>query len=243
MREGNTGDEEESIRGVKRENSKTADPDRERLHRLSEHQKRKKISTSISRQRLVAQAEIDRLSTLLSIPDKTREGSMEIYRDAWENNLIHGRSIEKILAASIYLACRKHNVPRTLDEVEDATKVGRKDIMKTCKLLATRLGMRLAPISPLDYVSGFCAKLNLKPQVEERAKEIIKEALDRGITSGRGPTGIAASAIYIAAILCDDRKTQNDVAMASGVTEVTLRVRYKEITKELGIRVEVNGKL
>lgn len=243
MREGNTGDKEESMRGVKRENSKTADSDRERLHRISEHQKRKKISTSISRQRLVAQAEIDRLSTLLSIPDKTREGSMEIYRDAWENNLIHGRSIEKILAASIYLACRKHNVPRTLDEVEDATKVGRKDIMKTCKLLTTRLGMRLTPISPLDYVSGFCAKLNLKPQVEKRAKKIIKEALDRGITSGRGPTGIAASAIYIAAILCDDRKTQNDIAKASGVTEVTLRVRYKEITKELGIRVEVNGKL
>ncbi|HJH27404.1 MAG TPA: hypothetical protein C5S37_11750 [Methanophagales archaeon] len=83
---------------------------------------------------------------------------MEIYRKAWENDLIHGRSIEKILAASMYMACRKHNVPRTLDEIEKVTRVGRKDIIKACKLLANRLGMKLASISPLEYVDRFCAK-------------------------------------------------------------------------------------
>jgi len=231
---GNEEDKEVSMGGARR----ISESDRERLHRLSERQRRKKISTAIGRQRLVARAEIDRLSALLSIPDKTREESMEIYREAWGNDLIHGRSIEKILAASIYLACRKHNVPRTLDEIQDVTKVGRKDIIKTSKLLATRLGMRLAPTSPLEYVGRFCAKLNLKEPVAERAMEIIKKSQDKGITSGRGPTGIAASAIYIAAILCDDRKTQKDVAEATGVTEVTLRVRYKEIARELGIIVE-----
>jgi transcription initiation factor TFIIB len=136
------------------------------------------------------------------------------------------------------MACRKHNVPRTLDEIEDATKVGRKDIIKTCKLLASRLGMKLALTSPQEYVSRFCAKLNLNKRVEEQAGEIIKKALEEDITSGRGPTGIAASAIYIAAILCDDKKTQKDVAEATGVTEVTLRVRYKEIAKTLGIKID-----
>lgn len=212
--------------------------DRERLHRLSERQRRKRISTGIGKQRLAAQAEIDRLSSLLSIPGETRESSSEIYRKAWESDLIHGRSIEKILAASMYMACRKHNVPRTLDEIENVTKVGKKDIVKTSKLLAKRLGMKLAPTSPLEYVSRFCAKLNLEKPIEEQARKIIKEALEKDITSGRGPTGIAASAIYIAAILCDDRKTQKDVAEATGVTEVTLRVRYKEIARELGIKVE-----
>lgn len=224
----------ESLGGV-RERSES---DRERLRRLSERQRRKKMTNTIGKQRLHAQDEIDRLSSLLSIPERTREGSLMIYRAAWENDLIHGRSIEKILAASIYMACRKHNLPRTLDEIETATNVGRKDIIKTSKLLAKRLGMRLAPSSPLEYVSRFCDKLNLKGPVEDRAREIINEALAKDITSGRGPTGIAASAIYIAAILCDDRKTQKDVAEATGVTEVTLRVRYKELSRELGIKVE-----
>lgn len=233
MRE-NVENKNESAEGARA----ISESDRERLHKLSEHQRRKKINKAIGRQRLVAQAEIDRLSALLSIPWETRESSMEIYRGAWENDLIHGRSIEKILAASMYMACRKHNVPRTLDEIEDATKVGRKDIIKTSKLLASRLGMKLAPTSPQEYVGRFCAKLKLQKQVEEHARKIIKKALEKDITSGRGPTGIAASAIYIAAILCDDKKTQKDIAEATGVTEVTLRVRYKEIAKELGIKID-----
>lgn len=220
------------------EAGKVSASNREHLQRLSELQRRKKLRASVGRQRLVAQSEIERLSALLSIPEETREYSMGIYREAWEKDLIHGRSIEKILAASMYIACRKQNVPRTLDEIETATRVGKKDIIKTSKLLAGKLGMKLTPTSPLEYVGRFCDKLNLRRHVEERANEIIKEALEKDITSGRGPTGIAASAIYIAAILCGDRKTQKDVSEATGVTEVTLRVRYKEIARKLGIKVE-----
>jgi len=150
MRE-NTEDKEGSIGEVKR----MSESDRERLHRLSEHQKRKKITMGIGKRRLVAQAEIDRLSALLSIPEETRLDSMEIYREAWENDLIHGRSIEKVLAASMYMACRKHNVPRTLDEIEDATKVGRKDIVKTCKLLANRTGAEACS----NVSSGLCEQI------------------------------------------------------------------------------------
>ncbi|MFZ2070980.1 MAG: hypothetical protein WAV32_05200 [Halobacteriota archaeon] len=212
--------------------------DRAHLQRLSELQRKKKLRAVIGRQRLIAQSEIERLASLLSIPEETREYSMSIYREAWEKDLIHGRSIEKILAASMYMACRKQNVPRTLDEIEAVTRVGKKDIIKTSKLLATKLEMRLAPTSPLEYVNRFCAKLNLKRHVAERASEIIKKALEQDITSGRGPTGIAASAIYIAAILCGDRKTQKDVSEATGVTEVTLRVRYKEIARKLEIKIE-----
>ena len=229
----NRGAKEENIEEVKK-----SEANREWLHRLSERQRRKRLSAAIGRQRLVAQAEIDRLSSLLTIPEKTRESSLEIYRKAWENDLIHGRSIEKILAASMYMACRKHNVPRTLDEIEKVTRVGRKDIIKACKLLANRLGMKLAPISPLEYVGRFCAKLNLTNCAVEKAREILEKALELDMTSGRGPTGIAASAVYIAAILCDTKKTQKEVAEATGVTEVTLRVRYKEMAAKLGIKVE-----
>ncbi|MEA2052468.1 MAG: transcription initiation factor IIB [Euryarchaeota archaeon] len=229
----NRGAEEENIEEIKK-----SEANREWLHRLSERQRRKRLSAAIGRQRLVAQAEIDRLSSLLTIPEKTRESSLEIYRKAWENDLIHGRSIEKILAASMYMACRKHNVPRTLDEIEKVTRVGRKDVIKACKLLANRLGMKLAPISPLEYVGRFCVKLNLTDCAVEKAREIVEKALERDMTSGRGPTGIAASAIYIAAILCDTKKTQKEVAEATGVTEVTLRVRYKEMAAKLGIKVE-----
>ena len=217
---------------------RSLDNNRNLLRRLSKSQKRKRLTAAVKKQHLTAQSEIEKLSAALSLPDETKECSKDLYCEAWENNLIHGRSIEKILAASLYLACRKSHVPRTLNEVETATKVRKKDIAKTCKVLASRLKMQLALTSGLDYVDRFCDKLGLRGEVEERAREIIKKAEEKNITSGRGPTGVAASAIYIASVQCGNRRTQKNIAEATGVTEVTLRVRYKELSRELGIKVE-----
>jgi len=69
--------------------------------------------------------------------------------------------------------------------------------------------------------------------------EILKLAENRDLTSGRGPTGVAAAAIYIASISLNERRTQREVAEVAGVTEVTIRNRYKELTEKLGINVEV----
>ncbi|MEM4786712.1 MAG: transcription initiation factor IIB, partial [Ignisphaera sp.] len=66
------------------------------------------------------------------------------------------------------------------------------------------------------------------------AIEIIQKARESGVTAGRDPAGVAAAAVYIAALLNDERRTQKEVAMAAGVTEVTVRNRYKELMKALG---------
>lgn len=184
-----------------------------------------------------AEREINRLAGLLSIPEEARLGSVEIYHDAWSMNLIRGRTSRKVVAAAMYLGCRKHSAPRTLHEIANATEIGRKCVLKTCKLLTKRLGIKLVPASPLDYVNRFCAKLNLENRIKEKAAEIVNDAL-KNITSGRSPPSTAAAAIYIAAILCDDRRLLKEVAAATGVSDVTLRVRYNEITKELGIKID-----
>jgi len=65
----------------------------------------------------------------------------------------------------------------------------------------------------------------------------LKEAIKNELTSGRGPTGVAAAAIYMASILCGERKTQREVADVAGVTEVTIRNRYKELAGKLDIDI------
>ena len=66
----------------------------------------------------------------------------------------------------------------------------------------------------------------------------IEEAAKKELTSGRGPTGIAAASIYIASSLCGEKRTQAKVAEAAGVTEVTIRNRYKELAERLEIDIE-----
>lgn len=79
-------------------------------------------------------------------------------------------------------------------------------------------------------------------RVQARAKDILNKALDEDITSGKGPTGVAAAALYIAAVLEGERRTQRDIADVVGVTEVTIRNRYKDIVQKLGIEEEVERK-
>ncbi|MDO8055382.1 MAG: transcription initiation factor IIB, partial [Candidatus Hermodarchaeota archaeon] len=51
--------------------------------------------------------------------------------------------------------------------------------------------------------------------------------------------GLAAASLYIASIQEGERRTQREIAEISRVTEVTVRNRYKELVRELGLKVEV----
>jgi transcription initiation factor TFIIB len=93
------------------------------------------------------------------------------------------------------------------------------------------------PTSPQDYISRFCSVLNLSADVKAKTLEILREATNQELTSGRGPTGMAAASLYIASVLCGERKTQQEVSDVAGVTEVTIRNRYKEIAEKLNINI------
>ncbi len=75
----------------------------------------------------------------------------------------------------------------------------------------------------------------MSSDVRVKTMEILQEAVKQELTSGRGPTGMAAASLYIASVLCGERVTQREVADVAGVTEVTIRNRYKEIAKKLDI--------
>lgn len=179
------------------------------------------------------------MASAMGLPRNVRETAAMIYRKAVNKNLIRGRSIEGVVAASLYAACRQCGVPRTLDEVAGSSRVGRKEIGRTYRFMTRELKLKLMPTKPQDYVQRFCSELKLSGEVQSKAAEILKDASEKELTSGRGPTGVAAAAIYISSILCNERRTQREVADVAGVTEVTIRNRYKELTEKLGIEIQL----
>ena len=195
---------------------------RAQLYRLRKWQRRIRVSNATERNLAFALSELDRMASAMGLPRNVRETAAMIYRKAVNKNLIRGRSIEGVVAASLYAACRQCGVPRTLDEVANSSRVGRKEIGR-----------------PQDYVQRFCSELKLSGEVQSKAAEILKDASEKELTSGRGPTGVAAAAIYISSILCNERRTQREVADVAGVTEVTIRNRYKELTEKLGIEIQL----
>jgi len=208
---------------------------RAQLYRLRKWQHRIRIADATERNLALALSNLDRLASGLGLPRVVRETAAMIYRKAAMKNLIRGRSIEGVAAAALYAACRQCHVPRTLDEISEISRIKRKEIGKNYRFIAKELKLKLLPTLPEDYISRFCSILKLSNEVQAKTMEILKLAAEKALITGRGPTGNAAASLYIASVLCGERRTQREVADVAGVTEVTIRNRYKEIVEKLDI--------
>ncbi|NCN98759.1 hypothetical protein COU62_02145 [Candidatus Pacearchaeota archaeon CG10_big_fil_rev_8_21_14_0_10_35_219] len=208
--------------------------------RLKKWQER--VSTSIERNLRLAMAELRRVSSFLSLPSVVRDEASRVYNFVLQRGLVRGRSMESVIAACIYAACRSYNIPRTLDEIAVASDVPRKEIGRTYRFIIRKLGIKVKPSSPKDYISRFSSILHLSPKTQNEALKVLKKADVSELTSGRGPAGIAAAALYVAALMNDEKKTQREVADVAGITEVTIRNRYKELIDRLGIEDKLKQK-
>lgn len=212
-------------------------PERSRaqMYRLRKWNKRIRVSSVSERNLAYALSELDRLSSRLGIPRSVREDAAIIYRTAARQKLIRGRSIESMVAASLYTACRRCNIARNLEEVSAASNISKKQIGKNYRFLSRKLDIKLKPISPVEFIPRFASKLNVSNKVEAKSIEIINKCIECNLNNGKGPTGLAAAALYIASYLLNERKSQKVVAEVAGVTEVTIRNRYKELVENLDL--------
>ena len=208
---------------------------RAQIYRLRKWARRIRISNATERSLAIAFSELDRMASSMGLPRTVRETAAMIYRKAALKKLVRGRSIEGVITAALYAACRQCHVPRTLDEISSVAHISKKEIGRTYRYVSRELGLKLLPTSPEDYISRFCSELKLSGDVRAKTVAILRDAADRELTSGRGPSGMAAASLYIASVLCGERRTQREVADVAGVTEVTIRNRYKEITQKLDI--------
>ncbi len=214
--------------------------ERSKFFRLRKWQYR--ISTAIERNLKLALAELKRVSSYLKLPKSVEEESARIYTMAVQRGLVRGRSMESVVAGALYAACRRHEVPRTLDELSEASGIDKKEIGRTYRFITRELGIRILPSNPVDYIPRFASALKLSPETQSKSVEILEAAQEAELTSGRGPTGIAAASLYVAALSNNEKRTQREVADVAGVTEVTIRNRYKELLKELKLKDQIKKK-
>jgi len=203
------------------------------MHRPIKWQRRACFSKGRERNLALALNIIDFHSSNLGIPRDVREDASLIYRTLSKKGCIRGRSIDAMVSASIYAACRRNNIPRNLHEISKVSHISKKKILKYYKFLSKQLNIKLKPTLPKDYISRFASELGLSGEIQAKAIEIIEGAVRSGLSSGRNPSGVAASALYISSRLCGDRKTQSEIARISGVSEVTIRKTYIELSKSL----------
>jgi transcription initiation factor TFIIB len=208
--------------------------------RLRKWQKR--LITSKDRNLSFALGELERLISFLGLPKTLHEEVSELYEKALQKGLVRGRSIESIIAALVYALSREYKTPRTLAEIAQASGIPKRELGRTYRYISRRLKIRIVPATAESYIPRFTSLLKLKDSTEVKAIQILRKAMEKEVISGKGPCGCAAAAIYIASVLNGERRTQREIADVVGVTEVTIRNRYKEIAQALGIEEEVERK-
>jgi transcription initiation factor TFIIB len=174
---------------------------RTKFYRLRKLHKISKTSSTREYNVVRALRDISTRASKMGLPRDVVETAAYVYRKAQHNNITRGRSIACISAASIYIACRQCHVPRTLDEVSKAFELRRRDVSRTYNCIVRMLKIQIPVASPENYLSRLCGQLYLNGKTQKIVKELLKDANDKGLITGRSPLAIVGAIIYIASII------------------------------------------
>lgn len=184
---------------------------------------------------MMAMSELRRLSEKLHTPSSVQEMAAVVYRKALNKDLIRGRCIAAMVAASLYAACRFTKIPRTLKEIAEARLRDQKEIARAYRMIVRNLKMKMPIDNPLDYVTKIAEKAGVSSDVEGLAIKVIRDAKNKHATMGKDPSGLAAAALYIASKIKKENITQSRLARAADLTEVTIRNRKKDLMETLDL--------
>lgn len=208
------------------------------IHRLRTWDFRTQAHSSADRSMIEAFSELGRLKDKLGLSGAIVEKTAYIYRKAQEKNLVRGRSRSSIMAASIYIACRDLEASRTLRDVAQITDVKRKDVSRCYRLLVNELGIKVPFVDPMKCIVKVANKVRLSEKSKRMAMSTMAALTKKEISAGKLPMGLAATVLYVSCIRNGEGVTQREIAEASGVTEVTIRNRFKDLKGRLELQVD-----
>jgi transcription initiation factor TFIIB len=206
---------------------------RSMMQRLRTWDHRIQVSSPTDRNLARAFEMLEMLKGKLGLPDNVIEKAAYIYRKVQQLGMVKGRTIAATLAASIYVASREAGVPRTLAEIASLSNTSYKDLSRVYRLIVLNLDLKVPMVDPVKCVAKIANKIGVSEKTKRNAINYMHTVITRGIAAGKDPMGLAGAVLYLSCIQGDEHRTQLDVAAASGVTEVTLRNRCKELNAKI----------
>jgi transcription initiation factor TFIIB len=200
-----------------------------RMQRLRTWDARTRVHAPGNRSLIQAFSELERLKDKLGLSDAIVQKTAYIYRKAQEKQLARGRSLSSILAAATYIACREMGAARTLRDFTEITNVKRKALSRSYRLLVLKLDIKVPSMDLMKCIVKIANKAKLGEKVQRMAISTMNDLINKEISAGKDPMGLAATVLYLSCLRNDEARTQKEIAEAAGVTEVTMRTRFKDL--------------
>jgi transcription initiation factor TFIIB len=206
---------------------------RRRLARMRREQTRGRWRSKAERNLAHGLGEVRRLASALELSNSVRDQACQLFRSAQNEDLLRGRSIEAIAAASVYGACRCNGLSRLLDDISEMARVAESRVANAYKTLNEELGLPAEPVSPSMFVPRLASDLECPDEIRQRARALAEQAEERGVTTGVHPAGFAAACLYKAGQEQGQWVTQSDVAESGNVTPTTVRTHHETLEEQI----------
>lgn len=212
------------------------------LHRAQSKSSTDKATKSL----LAAYKEIGAHCDAVNMPKTISDTAKHLYKVVDDAKAFKGKSQDAIIAGCIFIACRQCQSPRTFREIYNMTKVSKKDIGRTFKVLekffaqdqgvkvqATDKYQTTTSTNAKDLCLRYCSLLGLKNQQFVKVSQGLADKMSTvGDLAGRSPLSVAAACIYMASYLLGKPKTAKEISQVAGVSDGTIRTAYKYLYQD-----------
>lgn len=171
----------------------------------------------------------------LSLSDSIIEKAAYYYRKILSKKMTRGRNVNAMALAALYLACREANTPRTVQDLADAGNVTVRVLSKHIRILIQALGIKVESYNSSQFINRISSSAGVSEKTVRYALELLEKTKENGFASGKNPVALAATVLYLACVVNSEKLTQKKIALAAGISSVTIRNRSMSLVKILGI--------
>ena len=187
----------------------------------------------------LALVEISRSAIELSLPPAVLRRAALLYKQIVEKRLTTGRSVQALCAVVIYVACRQCGSVRDLREIAKVARIEKQEAIRHYRIISRELGCSVPGAMLTQYAARILVNIGVQGKPAEFANKILNVIQESKIACGREPASLVSAAAYLGSKLAGEKMTQRQIAIAAGVTEVTVRNTCRELQKKLVFVISV----
>ena len=184
---------------------------------------------------------ISNISQNSGIPKIIVDEAMRIHKLISETKTYRGLNRDGIIAASIYISCRKNDYPRTAKEIANIFNLDNASATKGCKNALSIINevehnnnsnddiTSLSKTTPSSFIERFCSKLNINNELTRLCKFVAFKIEHLKLIPENTPHSIAGGIIYFISQMCNLNISKSSINNISKISEVTINKCYKKL--------------
>ena len=166
--------------------------------------------------------------------------ALRVHKRISEHKTFRSLNRDGVVGASIYIACKMHNCPRTPKEIATIFNLDNTSATKGCKNAVSIINelesnldnsekTTFCKTKPEAFIERYCSRLSINDELTKLCQFIAVMIEKQNLIPENTPHSIASGIIYFVANMCNLPITKKDVNRVSDMSEVTINKCFKKL--------------